>query len=96
MRTAPTQPRSLRGWRSNRAGALTDQILAFMGQRPPVARLYRRAELEVLGATPQVDPALVTLAEAGRGGSPAPGLWFPLEPYAARRPAVPGPAPSRC
>ena len=54
-----------------------------MGQRPPVARLYRRAELEVLGATPQVDQALVTLAEARRGGSPAPGLWFPLEPYAS-------------
>ena len=62
---------------------LTDQILAFMGQRPPVARLYRRAELDALGAAPQVDQALVTLAEAQRVGSPAPGLWFPLEPYAS-------------
>ena len=62
---------------------LTDQILAFMGQRPPVARLYRRAELDALGAAPQVDQALVTLAEAQRVGSPAPSLWFPLEPYAS-------------
>ena len=62
---------------------LTDHILAFMGQRPPVARLYRRADLEVLGATPQVDQALVTLADAQRVGSPAPGFWFPLEPYAS-------------
>ena len=71
------------GLRGNRAGALTDQILAFMGQRPPVAHLYRRAELDALGAAPQVDQALVALAEAQRVGSPAPGLWFPLEPYAS-------------
>ena len=59
---------------------LAGRILAYMNLRPPTGRLYRRAELDVLGPSAAVDQALVALTEAQRVGSPAPGLWFPLAP----------------
>ena len=49
---------------------LAGRILAYMNLRPPTGRLYRRAELDVLGPRAAVDQALVVLTEAQRVGSP--------------------------
>ncbi len=59
---------------------LAQQILAYMGERPPVQQLYRLQELQQLGSPAEVNQALQELALAHRAGSPGPGLWFPLRP----------------
>ena len=72
---------------------LAGRILAYMNLRPPTGRLYRRAELDVLGPSAAVDQALVVLTEAQRVGSPGPDIWFPLSPAGAdEAPRLP-PAP---
>ncbi len=57
------------------------RILACMASRPPVDRLYRRAELDALGSAAEIDQALAALADAQRAGSPGQDIWFPLEPH---------------
>ncbi len=59
---------------------LADRILAYMTRVPPSHQIYRRHELDVLGARTDVDRALTQLERDRKIGSPAPGIWFPLVP----------------
>ena len=72
---------------------LAARILAYMNLRPPTDRLYRRAELDVLGPRAAVDQDLVHLTETQRVGSPGPDIWFPLAPAGADEAARLPPAP---
>lgn len=60
---------------------LANRILAFMTKPTATERIFRQSELERLGAPEAVETALQSLARAHRIGSPARGIWFPLEPW---------------